>query len=138
MRGATDDYDRHKKAAVFQLTRPMRGATALALPPWERFHISTHTPHAGRDLAAMYLELTPDISTHTPHAGRDHAWRYPAFFVVISTHTPHAGRDIARYDQVNPPDISTHTPHAGRDTVSGDIRCTDSDFNSHAPCGARP
>ena len=33
--------------------------------------ISTHTPHAGRDQAAITLFMAFIISTHTPHAGRD-------------------------------------------------------------------
>ena len=102
--------------------------------------ISTHTPHARRDLShfAPYQKrqiflLTrlmrgvtegqevscgiPDISTHTPHARRDEP------FIVqvnhsgaISTHTPHARRDEINYlTNVIRIDISTHTPHARRD-----------------------
>ena len=34
--------------------------------------ISTHTPHAGRDLFRLRMLRKPvPISTHTPHAGRD-------------------------------------------------------------------
>jgi len=35
-------------------------------------YISIHSPHAGRDLAAInYTSLWVDISIHSPHAGRD-------------------------------------------------------------------
>ena len=34
------------------------------------------------------------ISTHTPHAGRDGLLARHAVGVRISTHTPHAGRDV--------------------------------------------
>ena len=33
--------------------------------------ISTHTPLAGRDIAAQVITLIIQISTHTPLAGRD-------------------------------------------------------------------
>ena len=33
-------------------------------------------------------------------------------------------------------DISTHTPRVGRDTGNWFIGTVDTNFNSHAPCGA--
>ena len=38
-----------RRAAKFQLTRPMRGATLPGFHPFAEAVISTHTPHAGRD-----------------------------------------------------------------------------------------
>ncbi len=56
----------------FQLTRPMRGATATPLFHFCPHSISTHTPHAGRDSDAdSDFKYIIGISTHTPHAGRD-------------------------------------------------------------------
>ena len=49
----------------------MRGATWYTGRPGAERHISTHTPHAGRDLIARRAETADAISTHTPHAGRD-------------------------------------------------------------------
>ena len=74
----------------------MRGATA-----WRRFHevrgtISTHTPHAGRDLDHLDRFGCAGISTHTPHAGRDYEPLNENADDYISTHTPHAGRDFVR------------------------------------------
>ena len=72
MRGATigaTPVDRSKLA--FLLTRPMRGATFDAAELIPFFYISTHTPHAGRDLRIVGLNRASFISTHTPHAGRD-------------------------------------------------------------------
>ncbi len=55
----------------------------------------------------------------------------------ISTHTPHAGRDYDDSVDTSELVISTHTPHAGRDRKRrGRVRAL-SNFNSHAPCGAR-
>ena len=59
-------------SSVFLLTRPMRGATYAEI--WNEWFrdISTHTPHAGRDVRPGYnLGDVFRISTHTPHAGRD-------------------------------------------------------------------
>ena len=38
--------------------------------------ISTHTPHAGRDVFFFFQSDLLGISTHTPHAGRDHGNEY--------------------------------------------------------------
>ena len=57
----------------------MRGVTGgLRLNSPER-EISTHTPHARRDLLAYLKKIEIKISTHTPHARRDH---HNGFFVV--------------------------------------------------------
>ena len=102
-------------------------------------HISTHTPHARRDVVRPaychphgVFQLTrlmrgvtrsavigfylANISTHTPHARRDAITMF--FYMIlceISTHTPHARRDhpSQMYNKYFP--ISTHTPHARRD-----------------------
>ena len=57
--------------AIFQSTRPMRGAT-LRPPHRPRCQfISIHAPHAGRDTAEDGALVTFEISIHAPHAGRD-------------------------------------------------------------------
>ena len=72
MRGATYDAWLIGQKVKFQLTRPMRGATSWAKTARVISPISTHTPHAGRDRAAVSkMETVDTISTHTPHAGRD-------------------------------------------------------------------
>ena len=55
----------------FLLTRPVRGATRTWLDYWCYVCISTHTPHAGRDLIAGHRRGCSIISTHTPLARRD-------------------------------------------------------------------
>ena len=50
----------------------MRGVTHLTEQIGSDFMISTHTPHARRDVVAFITSTgTLDISTHTPHARRD-------------------------------------------------------------------
>ena len=62
-----------KYALIFQSTRPLRGATKIALRHIRTpLKISIHAPLAGRD--AQFIELPPldeKISIHAPLAGRD-------------------------------------------------------------------
>ena len=51
----------------------MRGVTLLTQALESSKEISTHTPHARRDLPRSALPYLPVISTHTPHARRDGA-----------------------------------------------------------------
>ena len=55
------------------------------------------------------------ISTHTPHARRDILFSINLQLYKISTHTPHARRDVGVYTNDKLLIISTHTPHARRD-----------------------
>ena len=61
--------------SLFQPTRPLRGATAIASGIVQQMQqISTHAPLAGRDDdIALHLTYRPGISTHAPLAGRDRA-----------------------------------------------------------------
>ena len=72
----------------------MRGATADALPYMTEGKISTHTPHAGRDLA---LSLTAagnwQFLLTRPMRGATGTITVENSAANISTHTPHAGRD---------------------------------------------
>ena len=60
------------EGTTFLLTRLMRGVTGSYDFGYDRCRISTHTPHARRDLRNLFLRFGGDpISTHTPHARRD-------------------------------------------------------------------
>ena len=74
----------------------MRGVTRFFIFPFGIDFISTHTPHAGRDIIAELAMCLVLISTHTPHAGRDVVAFYFGTQSEISTHTPHAGRDSTK------------------------------------------
>ena len=93
MRGVTCGTSSERMSLQFQLTRPMRGVTYYLHPLFILVVISTHTPHAGRDLSTFSNIRGFDISTHTPHAGRDIFSHISRSREIISTHTPHAGRD---------------------------------------------
>ena len=92
----------------------MRGVTPLHGLLRDDFRISTHTPHARRDLYRRIAVQNRHISTHTPHARRD----------------PTSKR-CARATG-----ISTHTPHARRDGADGGAAAENNDFYSHASCEA--
>ena len=51
----------------------MRGVTLYISQLFHNFFISTHTPHARRDVVGALIVIISMISTHTPHARRDGA-----------------------------------------------------------------
>ena len=143
----------------FLLTRPMRGATFTVMrSPYFRV-ISTHTPHAGRDLILTSCAQTNHISTHTPHAGRDgvcfgvnasstdfysHApcgARLPksrihggdAGFLLTR---PMRGATEGNFHTYEWKYISTHTPHAGRD-YDGYTEFYRTEISTHTPHAGR-
>ena len=99
----------------FLLTRLLRGATSGKTSPTQPNLISTHTPHAGRD-------ITPTSSG-----------TLSAFLLT----RPMRGATIISLSRLHIFSISTHTPHAGRDFLRLFWRVLFPDFYSHAPCGAR-
>ena len=139
MRGATRYSDLLLDVIGFLLTRPMRGATAAALTFKFRFaDFYSHAPCGARPPLTADSRLLKLISTHTPHAGRDIVRVSRITMIYISTHTPHAGRDgktpkkstlgmnfyshapcgarlVLSFCFHSRCAISTHTPHAGRD-----------------------
>ncbi len=84
----------------------------------------------------MDAQATTFISTHTPHARRDIALQSRTQHRMISTHTPHARRDPTHTCHFISAAISTHTPHARRDPVGSVMESTRYDFYSHASCEA--
>ena len=72
MRGVTSYGIKNYRNITFQLTRLMRGVTQCCCFHHRVHHISTHTPHARRDIPSAANQTDEhEISTHTPHARRD-------------------------------------------------------------------
>ncbi len=71
MRGVTAKAGMVGSGGGFLLTRPMRGVTKESMEGSENGNISTHTPHARRDMLLGMSPQNTNISTHTPHARRD-------------------------------------------------------------------
>ena len=55
MRGVTSRIPRQQRLFEFQLTRLMRGVTSTDCITLYAFVISTHTPHARRDLLSPHI-----------------------------------------------------------------------------------
>ena len=94
MRGVTALPSLVLITSIFLLTRLMRGVTYDKFFFLVRYNISTHTPHARRDVTIIHCVGNPFISTHTPHARRDVTGAEKTLLILISTHTPHARRDL--------------------------------------------
>ena len=82
--------------------------------------ISTHTPHARRD---MSVHTMPVIYIRFLLTRLMRGVTINSFFFIsidnISTHTPHARRDTGKISLIaSPIVISTHTPHARRDYLT--------------------
>ena len=74
-----------------------------------------------------------------PMRGTTRVHNVRGLVVDISTHVPHAGHDrLALGRVILVCRISTHVPHAGHDGRDADKLRNAVDFNSRAPCGARP
>ena len=146
---------------IFQLTRPMRGATMTGATSWVDKFISTHTPHAGRDKFAVSLMFgIVDFNSHAPCGARLSAGTIRTANITFQLTRPMRGATAVDAQRFFDFYISTHTPHAGRDvspSFQADTVWTfqltrpmrgatlalkrsgsdESHFNSHAPCGAR-
>ena len=69
MRGVTVTYTVVAGDTLFQLTRPMRGVTALIIRGVVRLYISTHTPHAGRDVVKRLIASCSAFQLTRPMRG---------------------------------------------------------------------
>ena len=126
MRGVTRKGNDFLCTAKFLLTRLMRGVTLIRHHQMYLFAISTHTPHARRDIKKIPLPAPTGISTHTPHARRDN----PINTHVIGdakfllTRLMRGVTCIIR-QTMGTATISTHTPHARRDMNFGNVSRND-------------
>ena len=107
---------RTNNGALFQSTRPLRGATARARRPGATAPISIHAPLAGRDVAVP------------GHAADTIGFQ--------STH-PLRGATTTKVDVYTSIGISIHAPLAGCDRTAAVRRRVCGDFNPRTPCGAR-
>ena len=125
--------------AIFQSTRPVRGATGERSHEPGQGHISIHAPRAGRDHLEGNRPEGWTISIHAPRAGRDKLTGLVQGSNIIFQSTrpvrgatpifPRCGVDRL---------ISIHAPRAGRDFAGLSLCFILRYFNPRAPCGARP
>ena len=72
MRGATESVAMSRDKAIFQSTRPMRGATCLLRRCLFRQEFQSTRPMRGATWEQDCSGERYCISIHAPHAGRDH------------------------------------------------------------------
>ena len=118
MRGATfRSWSHCWRRAIFQSTRPMRGATRVA-PDGAR-HRGYFNPRA-------------------PCGARPHSCRHTfATLIFQSTRPMRGATPVLAYNAVRFGPISIHAPHAGRDSPTQTTPRSTAYFNPRAPCGAR-
>ena len=140
MRGATVIDQTLAKRELFQSTRPMRGATAIAIATGKLSFVSIHAPHAGRDFDYVKDSLQGcSFNPRAPCGARPRPLRAAAR-ALVSIHAPHAGRD-RRFFIVRPAKESFQSTRPMRGATCP-RRCSSPGsccrFNPRAPCGARP
>ena len=82
---------------LFQLTRPLRGATprcGRCCPPVA--HFNSHAPCGARRLIPASVLMPPTFQLTRPLRGATRSKIFAALVSSISTHTPLAGRDPIR------------------------------------------
>ena len=107
--------------ALFQSTRPMRGATRkLTAGPGPLIDFNPRAPCGARRGADESRCVLMEISIHAPHAGRDLVSSCAAnVFHVFQSTRPMRGATEAkdREQDTRLTNISIHAPHAGRDVT---------------------
>ena len=94
MRGATARADAMYVLTVFQLTRPMRGATGgLRYPACRRTHFNSPAPCGARRQCRREQIEAEEFQLTRPMRGETRCGIVICGCSKISTHTPHAGRD---------------------------------------------
>ena len=127
------------KTAIFQSTRPVRGATAFARFNWDGLTFQSTRPVRGATGLRRRDGADHRISIHAPRAGRDCCLPPYSFQTgKFQSTRPVRGATSPCRSPGTRPRISIHAPRAGRDRTSSGSRTTSTNFNPRAPCGARP
>ena len=127
--------------AIFQPTRPLRGATSPAsCTPLHRADFNPRAPCGARHTHSRTSWRRREISTHAPLAGRDAcAIDLTPAYRHFNPRAPCGARRRSRTASATTGRISTHAPLAGRDmTTQRQKNHGQTNFNPRAPCGARP
>ena len=102
--------------AIFQSTRPVRGATGERSHEPGQGHISIHAPRAGRDHLEGNRPEGWTISIHAPRAGRDKlTGLVQGSNIIFQSTRPVRGATGKPVCGERPYPISIHAPRAGRD-----------------------
>ena len=148
--------------AIFQSTRPIRGATRPILHLLRSIPISIHAPHTGRDLPAawespaasrfqstrpirgatdgqtVHSRCRADFNPRAPYgARRCSGFRGFCGAGYFNPRAPYGARHNRLSDNMLCNNISIHAPHTGRDDSGPGWTTTGLHFNPRAPYGAR-
>ena len=127
-------------AAVFQSTRPIRGATKAVQQRGVHGIISIHAPHTGRDASISSANSITafDFNPRAPYGARLCQLPHSVVTDAISIHAPHTGRDVPfKINQLGCSAFQSTRPIRGA-TITVYIKLTPiHNFNPRAPYGAR-
>ena len=130
--------------AMFQSTRPMRGATnAKSYPRIDKI-VSIHAPHAGRDKKMCIRDRSYSVSgqlhvsIHAPHAGRDFWILLPKELrLSFNPRAPCGARPILSISKLLFMPFQSTRPMRGATYPLVQMPRLRLCFNPRAPCGAR-
>ena len=95
----------------------MRGATQVCIRFLRSMSISTHTPHAGRDIVLPQdFQCLINFYSHAPCGARLIIVVLSAYLSIFLLTRPMRGATVELDTDNSDMLISTHTPHAGRDS----------------------
>ena len=124
------------KAAAFQSTLPVGGATALVVPGKDVRPISIHAPRGGSDPRRCAAILPALISIHAPRGGSDDDLMFGVLFCIEFQSTLPVGGATARQLADNlKAQISIHAPRGGSDAGIVFRRFPAGRFQSTLPVG---
>ncbi len=132
-------WELYRRRAVFQSTRPARGATCRrSLPRLLPMFQSTRPARGATPDSPRRLPRSP-VSIHAPRAGRDRLPLRRMFLLIgFNPRAPRGARHGSRRVERTAGHVSIHAPRAGRDASILCRGCLNMCFNPRAPRGARP
>ena len=134
VRGATTLRETARRAGRFQSTRPVWARQADRTCAGEQHYISIHAPRAGRD--AYFSPVwggSPYFNPRAPCGARRHVWQYADGKHIISNHAPRAGRDLQFPNTHKAPEGFQSTRPVRGATASGEVCTVIDKFQSTRP-----
>ena len=125
--------------AIFQSTRPMRGATTTLLSGGgSTSYFNPRAPCGARLFAKPMMALSLEFQSTRPMRGATPIYLIVAGCHAISIHAPHAGRDAIYAKAVKRRHLFQSTrPMRGATDTADTAAIRQRHFNPRAPCGAR-
>ena len=118
----------------------MRGVTKKQKEIKQKQKISTHTPHARRDVLVYIISVIILISTHTPHARRDKLYYrlVNALLLFQLTRLMRGVTTFVKYSWYSNLHFNSHASCEAWPQLAQNAHIHHQNFNSHASCEAWP